>query len=217
MHIFNSGFSGHTNFSHSGFGTSGFSDFFESLFGKGFAQDLHRQAKGADQHASLSVTLEETFSGATKNVRLASGRSLQVKVPLGVTAGQRIRLAGQGRAATGGGSSGDLYFEVQILPHRLFRLEGKDVLLELPISPWEAALGARIQVPTLGGRVQMSIPAGSKTGKRLRLNKRGLPGNPAGDQIIIVQVVVPEALTEQDRELYRDMAHHFRFNPREYF
>lgn len=217
MHIFNSGFSGRTSFSRSGFDTAGFSDFFESLFGGGFAPGQARQAKGADQHASLSITLEETFSGATRSVRLSSGRSLEVKIPPGVTSGQRIRLAGQGGAGAGGGSSGDLYFEIKILPHRLFGLDGRDVLLDLPVSPWEAALGARIKVPTLGGRVEMSIPGNSKPGKKLRLSKRGLPGNPAGDQIIILQIVVPEALTEQDRELYRNMEHHFKFNPREYF
>ena len=215
MHAFNSGFSGHT-FSGAGFAASGFSDFFESLFGGGFAQGQPLNAKGPDQHSSLSVTLEETYSGGIRNVRLHDGRSLEVKIPPGVTSGKRIRLVGQGGAGARGGSKGDLYFEVRIQPHGLFRLDGRDVLLDLPVSPWEAALGARVQVPTLGGRVETSIPAGSKSGKKLRLKNRGLPGKPAGDQIITLQIVAPEASTEHDRKLYQEMAQHFKFNPREH-
>lgn len=215
VHVSGAGFSGRP-FSQAGFDTSGFSDFFESLFGQGFTQGQSLKTKGADQRSSLRVTLKEAFSGVTKNVRLHNGRSLEVKIPPGVTSGKRVRLAGQGGAGVGGGPSGDLYFEVQIQPHDLYRLDGLDVLLDFPISPWEAALGARVQVPTLGGRVEMHIPAGSKSGKKLRLNKRGLPGTPAGDQILTLQIVVPGASTEQDRQFYQDMEKRFKFNPREY-
>ncbi len=214
-HASNSSFEGHA-FSGAGFAASGFSDFFESLFGAGFARGQPSNAKGPDQQASLSVTLEETYSGGTRTVRLHNGRSLEVKIPAGVTPGQRIRLAGQGGAGAGGGSRGDLYFEVRIQPHRLFRLDGRDVLLDLPVSPWEAALGARVQVPTLGGRVETSVPAGSKSGRKLRLKNRGVPGKPAGDQIITLQIVAPEASTEHDRKVYQEMAQHFKFNPREH-
>lgn len=216
MHVSSAGFSGHT-FSQAGFDASGFSDFFESLFGGGFAQGQPLKTKGADQRSNLSVTLEEAFSGATKNVRLHNGRSLEVKIPPGVTSGKRVRLAGQGGTGKGGGPRGDLYFEVRVQPHDRYRLDGRDILLDLPVSPWEAALGARVQIPTLGGRVEMHIPAGSKSGKKLRLKKRGLPGTPAGDQIITLQIVVPKASTEQDRQFYQDMAKRFKFDPREYF
>lgn len=213
--VFNAGFSNQA-FSQAGFEASGFSDFFDSLFGRGFAHGQPLKTKGADQHSSLSVSLEETYSGVTRSVRLHNGRSLEVKIPPGVTSGTRIRLTGQGGAGVGGGPKGDLYFEVQVLPHQLYSLNGRDVLLDLPVSPWEAALGARVQVPTLGGRVETHIPAGSKSGRKLRLKKRGLPGTPAGDQIVTLQIVAPEASTERDRKFYRDMAQHFKFNPREY-
>ncbi len=215
-----------------GFASSGFSDFFDSLFGGNFAQgqasgfrgagfqntgfqNAGFQSKGADRRASLSVTLEEAYSGATRSIRLQDGRSLKVRIPAGVTSGQRIRLAGQGGAGMGGGApGGDLYLEVQILPHDVFKLKGRDVLLDLPISPWEAALGARVQVPTPGGRVEAVIPPASRSGKKLRLKDRGLPGKPAGDQIVTLQIHVPEASTKQDEDFYRDMAKHFAFNPR---
>ena len=211
------------SFSGGGFSSSGFSDFFETLFGAGFTQggpagfsQSGFQSKGADQHASLSVTLEDAFNSATKNIRLSNGRNLEVKIPAGITSGKRIRLAGQGTAGMGGGPKGDLYLEVQVLPHRLYKLEGRNILLDVPISPWEAVLGARIQVPTLGGRVEAKIPAGSQSGKKLRLKKRGLPGNPPGDQIVTLQIVMPKATTEQDKHYYQDMANRFEFNPREH-
>ena len=213
-------FSG-AEFSHSGFEASGFSDFFESLFGGGFSQGRASgfgqtgfQTKGADQHASMSIRLEEAFTGASKTIRLNNGRNLEVKIPTGITSGKRIRLAGQGTAGMGGGPKGDLYLEIQVLPHSLYTLDGRDVLLDLPISPWEAVLGARIQVPTLGGRVETKVPAGSQSGKKLRLKKRGLPGNPQGDQIITLQIVVPNASNDQDRHFYEEMAKRFEFNPR---
>ena len=214
-------FSG-ADFSGAGFGASGFSDFFESLFGGSFTQGgpsgFHQsgfQTHGADQHASLSISLEDAFKGVTKTIRLNTGRNLEVKIPVGITSGKRIRLAGQGTAGMGGGPHGDLYLEIQVLPHSLYKLDSRNVLLDLPISPWEAVLGARVQVPTLGGRVETKIPAGSQSGKKLRLKKRGLPGNPPGDQIVALQIVMPEAVTEQDKDFYQDMAKRFEFNPRE--
>lgn len=216
MHFTGPGFS-HRTFSQAGLDASGFSDFFESLFGEGFRHETPLKTKGVDQRSRLEVSMEEAFSGARKQVRLQNGRSLEVRIPPGVTAGKRIRLAGQGGPGSGGGHRGDLYLEVAVRPHRLYRLEGRDVLLDLPISPWEAALGARVRVPTLGGRVQTRIPAGSKSGNRLRLRNRGLPGPTAGDQIVTVQIVTPEAGNESDRAFYRKMAERFEFNPREYF
>ncbi len=206
------------SFSGGGFSSSDFSDFFESLFGGNFSQGRPSgfQSKGADQHASLSITLEDAFKNATKNIHLSNGRNLEVKIPTGITSGKRIRLAGQGTAGMGGGPNGDLYLEIQVLPHSLYKLEGRNVLYDLPISPWEAVLGARIQVPTLGGRVQAKIPAGSQSGNKLRLKKRGLPGNPPGDQIVTLQIVMPKVTTEQDKHYYKDMANRFDFNPRKH-
>ena len=213
-------------FSHAGPSPSGFSDFFESLFGGGFARGgFHHgdaggfghagfQSKGADQHASISIRLEDAYKGTTKTIRLQSGRNLDVKIPTGITSGKRIRLAGQGAKGTGGGPNGDLYLEVQIMSHTTFKLDNRNVLLDLPITPWEAALGAKIKVPTLGGQVETKIPAGSQSGKKLRLKKRGLPGKPSGDQIVTLQIMIPDAPSDKDKSFYKDMANRFEFNPR---
>jgi curved DNA-binding protein len=225
----NAGFSGRASagqgFSSAEFSGSGFSDFFETLFGGGFSSDQFSQAgrgfgqsgfqsKGADQHANISISLEDSFTGVKKSIRLRSGRNLDVKIPKGITTGKRIRLAGQGGPGAGGDPNGDLYLEVTISPHRLFKVEGKNVLLDLPITPWEAALGARVQVPTLGGRVATNIPAGSQSGKKLRLKNRGLSGQPAGDQIVTLQIVVPEITKDEDKLFYEEMQKRYEFNPR---
>ena len=218
-------------FSQAGSSTSGFSDFFESLFGGGFSQggfsqDAFRQgepsgfshagfqSQGADQHASIAIRLEEAFQGSTKSIRLSGGRQLDVKIPRGITSGKRIRLAGQGAAGMGGGPSGDLYLEVTFLPHNLFTIDEQNVLLDVPITPWEAALGARIEVPTLGGRVDVKIPAGSQSGKKLRLKKRGLPGKVPGDQIMTLLIMMPDTSADEDALYYKEMAKRFDFNPR---
>ena len=226
-------FSGAANHaSGAGFESSGFSDFFESMFGGGFSQHgsasgfsggFHQQgfqSKGADQHANISITLEDAFNGAKKNIRLGGGpnggaRNLDVKIPKGITSGKRIRLAGQGAAGAGGGPNGDLYLEVTIAPHRLFKLDGKHVLLDLPIAPWEAALGAKVHVPTLGGRIEMKIPASSQSGKKLRLKNRGLAGQPAGDQIVTLQIVLPKLDTEEDKAYVQEMQQRYAFDPRQ--
>lgn len=174
-----------------------FSDFFESLFGgvRGTESAAFR-GRGFDQSAQVSITLEEAFAGTNRSLALthvepdAGGRparktrQLNVKIPAGVTNGQQIRLTGQGTVGIGGGPPGDLFLQVQLLPHRLFRLEGKHVQLELPITPWEAALGETVRVPTLSGEVDLRIPKGSQAGQQLRLKGKGLPGNPAGDQLV---------------------------------
>ncbi|MBA2410369.1 MAG: DnaJ domain-containing protein [Gammaproteobacteria bacterium] len=204
-------------------GSGGFSDFFESLFGGGgFAQAPRSrgfdarsfEAVGADQQTSLEITLEEAFQGARKSLRFENGKSLDVRLPAGATPGQRVRLAGQGSPGMGGGPAGDLYLEVQIAPHDYFRLDGRDVLLDLPVTPWEAALGATITAPTLGGKVDVKVPAGSGSGRKLRLKGRGLPGSTPGDQMVIVQIHTPPADTETAREFYRRMAEELPFDPR---
>ncbi|MDD3517022.1 MAG: DnaJ C-terminal domain-containing protein [Chromatiales bacterium] len=200
---------------------NGFSDFFESLFGGGFRRGARPGAsgggvrrRGADQHARLEIDLELAVGGGSESVRLANGRTLQVKIPAGVTDGQKIRLTGQGGAGAGGGPSGDLYLEIGIRPHPHFKLDGRDLLLNLPITPWEAALGATVTVPTMGGKVDLKIPAGSQSGRKLRLKGRGLPGATPGDQYVVLQIATPPAQTDKAREFYERMRREFSFDPR---
>jgi curved DNA-binding protein len=217
------------------FEEEGFSDFFSSLFGGGAAggaagpfasAGTRRSRAGRDHHASIEIDLEEAFAGTTRTLelkrpQLKSDGTLEVKlhtvrvtIPAGVTEGQLIRLAGQGEAAPGGGRAGDLYLEVHIRPHRLFHLEGRDVTLTLPVSPWEAALGGPVKVPTLAGAVEMNIPAGAQSGQKLRLRGRGLPGQPGGDQYVQLKVVLPPANSPQARALYEEMRKTLAFDPR---
>jgi curved DNA-binding protein len=213
----------------------GFSDFFESLFGQGgqfhaggFRRGGRVSTRGEDHHARIEVSLEDAFQGATLSIQLripeydAHGRlsdhlrKLQVKIPRGVTAGKRIRLAGQGGAGFNGGPAGDLFLEVSLRPHPLYQVEGKDVFLNLPITPWEAALGGKVEVPTLGGRVDLNIPAGARSGQKMRLKGRGIPvpGDTAGDQLVVLQIVTPPADSEAKKALYEKMAREIPFNPR---
>ncbi|MFO1429494.1 MAG: DnaJ C-terminal domain-containing protein [Candidatus Competibacteraceae bacterium] len=211
-----------------GFGGGAFSDFFESLFGGLGIGGARRsfQQPGEDQHAHLEITLEEAYHGVTRTVQVqipevdlmgrgvTRRKSLNVRVPPGVGNGRKIRLAGQGTPGSGGAASGDLYLEVRLIPHPLYQVEEKNILLTLPLAPWEAALGAQIQVPTLGGKVSLNIPANSQSGQKLRLRGRGLPGNPPGDQYVILQIVNPPADSVAARELFRRMAGELDFNPR---
>ena len=197
-------------------GGAGFSDFFDSLFGRGFAGaqgPQRRSARGEDQQARVQITLEDAFHGSSRAVNLSQpggrSRTLEVRIPKGVRAGQRIRLAGQGS------NGGDLYLEIEFAPHRLYRLEGADLYLDLPITPWEAALGATVKVPTLGGVVELNIPAGSQSGDTLRLRGRGLPTTPTpGDQYVVLKMVTPPAETDAARELYRRLAKELPMDPR---
>jgi len=209
----------------------GFSEFFSSLFGQRgfggggpFAGSAQRAAR--DHHARVDVDLEEAYAGTTRTLELKrpelrpdgtlelKTHTVRVTIPAGVTDGQLIRLAGQGEQAGGAGRAGDLYLEVHIRPHRLFQLDGRDVTLTLPVAPWEAALGATVTVPTLGGAVDMHIPANSQTGQKLRLRGRGLKGATAGDQYIQLKVVLPPATSAQARELYEQMKQQLPFEPR---
>nr|VFK26705.1 MAG: curved DNA-binding protein [Candidatus Kentron sp. MB]VFK31579.1 MAG: curved DNA-binding protein [Candidatus Kentron sp. MB]VFK75887.1 MAG: curved DNA-binding protein [Candidatus Kentron sp. MB] len=209
----------------------GFSDFFESLFGGGYqpgagfhAREARtgagRGLRGQDQRAKIRITLEDAYLGGERALYLAgtgAGRQLKVKIPPGVTQGQQIRLAGQGRPMPGSspyGSKGDLYLEVEFFPHPLFQPEGKDLHFELPVTPWEAALGATIKVPTLGGDVDLKIPADSQSGRKLRLKERGLGARPKGDQYVVLKMVTPPADSNTAREFYERMAHDMPFDPR---
>ncbi len=211
-----------------------FSDFFENLFGQRSAQEFRTgggqqsaRMRGQDHHARIMINLEDACNGAERAITLrvpevdASGhvvtrdRTLNVKIPKGITRGQRIRLRGQGTAGMGQGEAGDLYLEVDFEPHPFYRVEGRDIYINLPITPWEAALGSNISVPTLGGKVDMKIPAGAQTGKKLRLKGRGLPGQPAGDQYVILQIETPPASSEAHKALYQRMQEEMNFNPRQ--
>ncbi len=208
------------------------SDFFESLFGQGFgsAQADRRQtgfhARGEDHHAKVLIDLEEAYRGATRDITLRSPqldsgghvttkqRTLNVKIPKGVKQGQRIRLTGQGSPGLGKGQAGDLYLEIEFKPHKLFRIEGRDLFLDLPISPWEAALGATVKAPTPEGPVDLKIPQGTTAGRKLRLRKRGIPGTSPGDLYANLTITLPAADSDAAKELYRKMEKELAYNPR---
>lgn len=208
-----------------GFGGSGnFSSFFENMFGGmggmggGAGAGDQFYARGEDVNAKITVTLEDAFNGATKTVRRPSGANqsgtINVKIPAGITSGKKIRLSGQGKAGMGN-KAGDLYLEVQIAAHKHYRLEGKDIYLDLPLAPWEAAMGAKVTVPTLAGKINLTIPAGARSGQKMRLKGRGLPGNEPGDEFVILQIMTPAADTDKAKKLYLQMAEELAFNPRE--
>ncbi|MCK7592946.1 DnaJ C-terminal domain-containing protein [Pseudomarimonas salicorniae] len=194
----------------------GFSDFFESLFGRGRREDPFTSAgpgpgagpgpRPGNETARIEVDLETIYSGGKQRISV-HGRVLEVRIPKGILPGQQIRLAGQ---ASGGG---DLLLEVVYRPHYQFQTEGREVRVTVPLKPWEAALGAEISVPTLGGPVQLKVPAGSDAGKRLRLRGRGLPstlpGDPAGDQIVVIEVRAPAPESEAQKQAYEKLRQAF--------
>lgn len=212
-----------------------FSDFFEQLFG-GRSFDLGgdvgggraggRPARGEDVQHRVEVSLEEAYGGTTRTVQLQGPevdrtghlsnriRTLNVRIPPGVTHGQRIRLSGQGSPGALSGQPGDLYLRVAIRPHSRYRLEGRDIVLELPVAPWEAALGAKVEAPTPGGKVSLGIPPGSQTGNRLRLKERGLPGRSPGDLYVVLKIVNPPADDPAAKALFERMASELSFDPR---
>ena len=193
-------------------------DLFESLF-RGRFHDI--PTPGADRQGKLHVSLEEAYQGTTKTIQLPSidpnapARKIKVNIPAGIRSGQPIRLARQGAPGLKGGAEGDLYITIEIDKHPLFDVMGDDIYLTLPIAPWEAALGAQIKVPTLGGPVGLKIPPGSQGGQTLRLKHRGLQGKISGDQYVLLKIVIPAPRTEQDKHFYQKMAEAMPFNPRE--
>ena len=220
-------------------GGFGESEFFESLFrGMGGAGSSRSGAQGQragagfdmhgqDQHAKIQISIEDSYRGAARSLQLrvpedsADGRvsmkerTIEFSIPRGIRAAQHIRLAGQGGPGFGQGSPGDLYLDVEFLPHPHYRAEGHDVYMDLPVSPWEAALGAEVEAPTPTGRVEIKIPHGSATVRKLRLKGRGLPGKTAGDFYFVLKVVLPAADTETAKNSYHDMAGAFKaFDPR---
>jgi curved DNA-binding protein len=184
---------------------NGFSDFFSSLFG-GAAGGPPPEADAGH----LDITVEEAFAGTKRRVSLNEGghaRSVDVQIPAGVSDGQALRIAG-----TGGRQA--LIFRIRVRPHPLYVLQGRDVQIELPLAPWEAALGAKVAVPTLGGTVELTVPAGAQSGQKLRLRGRGFPGTPRGDQIVSIKLVTPAAHSAKAKEAYERMRHEFNFDPR---
>lgn len=189
------------------FGGGGFSDFFESLFG-GRGPGRGRPEPPGDIRAKLAIPLELAYSGGKQRIEV-DGRKLEVNIPAGIQPGQVIRLAGQGQRGA------DLKLEIDYRPHGEFEVDGRNVLYTLPLAPWQAALGATVSVPTLGGAVEVRVPPDSDTGRKLRLRGRGLPGKPAaGDQIVEIEVRAPKASTEAQKALYRQMSEAFDFDPR---
>lgn len=219
-------------------GAGGFSDFFETIFGGGFSgggfqregfggrQNYQRRPRrGSDSEATYEITLEEAYRGGEKTITLqeqgapgtGQSKTLEVKLPPGVKDGQRIRLTGQGNPGFGGGPAGDLYLKIRIMPHHLYKVSDNNLVLDLPLAPWEAALGSKVRVPTLDGAVEMNIPAGISSGKKLRVRGRGLgSGSKKGDQLVRIVIATPSELTDRERELWQQLAEESSFEPRPY-
>jgi len=219
-----------------GSGQADHSDFFETLFGaagRGSARGARRgfdSGRGEDHHAKVLLDLEASLHGGSRTFSLrvpeidaegrvsAKERVLNVQVPKGILAGQTIRLAGQGGPpfgeTTGKAAPGDLYLEVEFQPHPRYRIEGRDLYLDLPVAPWEAALGATANTPTPSGTVDLKIPAGAHAGTKLRLKARGIPSSPPGDFYVVLQIALPAATDEKAKAAYRALADALPFNPR---
>lgn len=226
------------DFDFDDFDFGGFSDFFKTLFGAsrtGFRTGGRRATasaaglRGQDHEIDVTIPLEDAYHGAKRRIALdvaetdakghmdRSTRTYEVTIPAGVTEGSRIRLAGQGGKGVAGGPPGDLYLRVHIAPHPLFRVREHDLEVDLPVTPWEAALGAKIDVPTPDGKVTMTLPPGVSSGQRMRLRGKGLPkrgGNERGDLYAIIQIAVPKHLSPRERELFEQLARTSSFNPR---
>jgi len=216
-----------------GAGAEQFSDFFDSLFGRGapgrgFGGTSRRSyhARGEDTYARILIDLEDAYSGKTRAVTLehteigpdgrptVKTRTLNVRIPKGVRQGQHIRLARQGSPGIGQGEPGDLYLEVGFRPHRYYRVEGKDVFIDLPVAPWEAALGASVKVPTPSGNVELTIPPNSAHGRKLRLKNRGIPAKEPGDLFVVLTVALPKADTAAAKAAYEQFRRAAEFDPR---
>jgi len=216
------GFGGHG--AQAGFGGAD-SDFFADLFAN-LGGGRRRQApqRGEDSHAAITIDLADSYTGATRTISLMVAerdaqdriltreRNLSVNIPKGVTAGQQLRLSGQGQPGAAG--PGDLYLQIEFRANPRYRVDGRDVYETVPVTPWELALGGDIEVATPSGKVTVTVPAGSQTGRKLRLRGRGIPGKEAGDLYLLLEVALPPANTDKARELYQTMARELAFNPR---
>ena len=221
-------------FADDGVPSEDFSEFFANLFGRNSRASRAGREPGAgmppmrgeDQHASIEIDLRDAYQGGARSIGLraarvdgsgqvvADQRTLHVQIPKGVREGQQIRLAGQGGQGFGGGPAGDLFLEVRFAPDPRYRVQGRDVTETVPVTPWEAMLGARIDVPTLSGRLQVSVPRASKNGTKLRLKGRGIPGEPSGDLYLQLELVLPPD-SEKARELFETLSRELAFDPRQ--
>lgn len=217
------------NFSSNGssFDSMDFGDFFEQMFAQQTGRHTrHQSTSGDDVHAKLQIDLEDAYRGAQRSVSLRLPESdehgrmhyrehtLSVTIPKGIRTGQNLRLAGQGGKGMNGRANGDLYLEISIKPHPRYRVDGRDVYTELRLAPWEAALGATIPVETPEGKIELTIPAGSQHGRKLRLKGKGIPGKQAGDLYVTLNIVLPVANTEESRQAYRAFRNALDFDPR---
>ncbi len=203
-------------------GDARFEDILSSIFGSegfnkgGFSGNRGFRQPGRDLHYSIKISLEEAHNGGEKQIRLQTQRgekTINVKIPAGISSGKELRLRGQGEPGAGKADAGDLYLQIEYAPHPQFEVDGRDIVLVLPVTPWEAALGDNIEVPTLGGRVKLRIPANSQNGSRLRLKGKGLAKT--GDQIVVLKLVNPKATTDSERAAFESLATRFSdFNPR---
>lgn len=219
--------------------SGGFSEFFEDLFGGGFSRDggfegfggpgqygAGFQSAGQDQQARIAIDIRDSYTGATRSIQMqmpeltTDGRIIQrqkvlnVRIPKGIRQGQQIRLKKQGMPAPGGGEAGDLYLEVEFRPDDALHVEGRDVYLNLPVAPWEAALGGKVPVPLPTGEIDLTIPANSARGRKLRIRGKGLPGREPGDLYVVLDVVFPPADSDNARRIYQEMKREIPFNPR---
>ena len=205
------------------------SDLFESLGAFGRATGFGRKGgtrrggtmafPGEDYEVAVRLTLDEAFHGTERTVQLEPGRSFTARIPKGATDSQRLRLRGKGGPGVNGGPPGDLYLQIHLEPHPLFRVTGHDLDLDVPLAPWEAALGAQVDIPTMEGQVTMKVPPGSKAGQKMRLAAKGLPkpGGGAGDLYAVLGIEVPATLTEQEKKLFEELRKASKFNPRTRF
>jgi curved DNA-binding protein len=231
---------GKTGFGQSGFGASGFSDFFDMLFGglggqwgQAQGQSGEWSQRGQDQEAEITISLEDSYFGAKKTITLETSvmdvqgavrrsvKNIEVTIPKGITDGKRLRLPGKGNAGAGSGQSGDLYLRIRIATHSLFRAKGQDLEVDISVAPWEAALGAKLEVQTLDGPVAVTLPAGIQSGQKMRLRGKGLPAKVSsaknskhGDLYAVVKIVVPKKLDQKERKLFEELARISPFQPR---
>lgn len=230
----NSGFEFSQGYDGSEDASPHFSDFFDSLFGEAYRQQRSEHAKarfhakGQDHHAKILIDLDDALNGAKRTISLkvpeltedghlqVKERKLNVSIPKGMQEGQHIRLQGQGTPGLGEGPAGDLYLEIAFRPHPHYHADGKDLYLDLPVAPWEAALGAKVNIPTPAGPVDLSIPPGSGQGRKLRLKGRGLPASTPGDLYATLKIVLPPADNDKAKELYEKMAKELNFDPRKH-
>ena len=191
-------------------------DIFEELFGGAGRGRGPRSDRGRDVEAQLELSLEEAHQGGRRTLQMQTGRTIDVNIPPGVRDGSTVRLAAQGGAGSNGSEAGDLYLHIRLRQHPIFQVNGDDLEVELPIAPWEAVLGAKVEAPTIDGRVEVTVPAGAKSGQRLRLRGQGLNKRKGGrgDEYVRLKIVVPTEVSAEERRLFEELKRVSQFQPR---